>query len=65
MSPITQTRIPLSDEWATPRWLFDHFHAEFLFTLDAAAKPWNAKCPRFLDGTGLGNSWGRPEGAGG
>lgn len=51
MSPITQTPIPLSDEWATPRWLFDHFDAEFHFTLDACAKPWNAKCSEYVTAT--------------
>lgn len=56
MSPITQTKIPLSDEWATPRWLFQHFDAEFGFTLDACAKPWNAKHERFLT-DGLTASW--------
>ena len=48
MSPITQTPIPLSDEWATPRWLFDHYDRRFRFTIDACAKPWNAKCSRFI-----------------
>ena len=38
MSPITKTRTPRSDEWATPCWLFDRLHAEFNFTLDAAAR---------------------------
>jgi phage N-6-adenine-methyltransferase len=47
MSPITATRTARSDEWATPKWLFDHFDAEFHFTLDACAQPWNAKCARF------------------
>lgn len=46
--PITQTKIPLSDEWATPKWLYDHFDREFRFTLDACARPWNAKHPQFI-----------------
>lgn len=37
MSPITQTPIPLSDEWATPVEVFAPLHAEFKFTVDAAA----------------------------
>lgn len=57
MSPITQTPIPLSDEWATPKWLFDRFDAEFHFTIDACAKPWNAKHETYLDGWGLEANW--------
>lgn len=58
MSPVTQTKVVWSDEWATPRWLFDHFDAEFHFTLDPACKPWNAKCAETCDYNGLGRSWG-------
>lgn len=36
-----------TDEWATPQDLFDDIHAEFGFTLDAAATAENTKCPRF------------------
>lgn len=50
VSPLTKTRTARSDEWATPKWLFDHFDAEFQFTLDGAARAWNAKLPRFNDG---------------
>lgn len=51
MSPITKTRTPRSNEWATPKWLFDHFDKKYgPFTLDAAAQAWNAKCARFNDG---------------
>ena len=57
MSPITQTPIPLSDEWATPKWLFDHFDAEFHFTLDGAAQSWNAKCARFCSPDDHGPAW--------
>lgn len=57
MSPITQTPVPLSDEWATPVEVFAPLHAEFGFTMDAAAKPWNAKVPLFLDRCGLTRSW--------
>lgn len=31
-------------DWRTPRWLFDRLHAEFAFTLDAAADKDNALC---------------------
>lgn len=35
-------------DWATPQAFFDIVHAEFGFTLDAAAEPHNAKCSDFL-----------------
>jgi phage N-6-adenine-methyltransferase len=59
VSPITKTRTARSDEWATPKWLFDHFDAEFHFTLDACAQPWNAKCARFFtpEDDGLKRDW--------
>lgn len=47
MSPITQTKIPLSDEWATPVDVFAPLNAEFGFTVDAAAAGWNTKLPRY------------------
>lgn len=37
-----------SQEWGTPRHIFDPLHAEFGFTLDAAATPENALLPRFF-----------------
>ncbi|HAB17921.1 MAG TPA: adenine methyltransferase [Verrucomicrobiales bacterium] len=37
-----------TDEWPTPRWLFDTLHAEFGFTLDPCATPQNAKCRKFF-----------------
>lgn len=37
-----------SDEWTTPRPLFDALHQEFTFGLDAAATPDNALCPLYL-----------------
>lgn len=36
-----------SNEWQTPRWLFDQLNAEFGFELDAAATAENALCPRY------------------
>ena len=36
-----------SDEWSTPKPLWDLLNAEFHFTVDAAAKPENAKCRTF------------------
>lgn len=57
MSPITQTKIPLSDEWATPAEIFDPLDREFHFTLDVCAKSWNAKTPAFFTSGGLERSW--------
>lgn len=34
-----------SNEWSTPQKLFDRLNAEWEFNVDAAAAPWNAKCP--------------------
>ena len=36
-----------SDEWETPRWLFDRLNERFQFTLDAAATPGNALCEKY------------------
>lgn len=33
--------------WSTPQWLFAHYNSRYLFTLDAAASPHNAKTPFF------------------
>lgn len=59
MSPITQTPIPLSDEWATPEEIFAPLDTEFGFVLDVAAQSWNAKCTRFLTPAldGLTGDW--------
>jgi phage N-6-adenine-methyltransferase len=48
-----------SDEWSTPQDFFDKLHAEFGFTLDAAANKENAKCPRFFtaEDDALKHSW--------
>jgi phage N-6-adenine-methyltransferase len=35
-------------EWETPQTFFDTLNAEFGFTLDVAAQPHNAKCPRYF-----------------
>ena len=37
-----------SDEWTTPRDLYDALDAEFSFSLDAAATADNACCPAFV-----------------
>ena len=47
-------------EWATPQPFFDTLNAEFHFTLDVAAQPGNAKCPRFFTprgDDGLAQPW--------
>ena len=48
-----------TDEWPTPRWLFDALHAEFRFSLDPCATGANAKCARFFtrEEDGLNQSW--------
>jgi phage N-6-adenine-methyltransferase len=38
-----------SDEWSTPRDLYDNLDAEFGFTLDAAATAENSMCATYLD----------------
>ncbi len=51
----------LTDEWPTPRWLFDALHTEFGFTLDPCATRANAKCARFFTRVddGLRQDWSR------
>ena len=48
-----------SNEWETPQDLFDKLNAEFRFTLDPAATPFNAKCKWFYtkETNGLAQSW--------
>lgn len=48
-----------SDEWTTPRDLFDRLNRRFLFDLDAAATSWNHLCPAFYtkEDSGLDHSW--------
>jgi site-specific DNA-methyltransferase (adenine-specific) len=48
-----------TDEWETPRWLFDRLNEEFRFNLDPCASTKIAKCPTYytkeLDG--LNRNW--------
>ena len=48
-----------SDEWTTPRDLFDKLNRRFLFDLDAAASDENHLCPAFYtkEDSGLDHSW--------
>jgi phage N-6-adenine-methyltransferase len=48
------------DERITPQWLFDHYNAQFHFTLDAAANAANKKVETFcsLENSGLQADWG-------
>ena len=48
-----------SDNWATPKGLFDDLNAVFNFDLDAAASDDNAKCQKYFTITenGLAQSW--------
>ena len=50
-----------SDEWATPRPVFEALDAEFGFTLDAAATAINARCDTYLtrEQDALHVSWGQ------
>ena len=47
-------------DWTTPNDLFAPLHAEFRFTLDAAASPENARAVEFFtaDTDGLSQDWG-------
>lgn len=47
------------DDWGTPQWLFDRLHAEFQFTVDAAAHSGNHKLPKYWskDEDGLIQDW--------
>lgn len=49
----------LSNEWTTPRELFDELNAEFHFTLDAASTDENALCEQHytVDDDGLSQEW--------
>ena len=48
-----------TDEWETPRDLFDALDAEFHFTLDACATTENHKCGRYYtpEDNGLSKDW--------
>ncbi|MGI0068847.1 MAG: DNA N-6-adenine-methyltransferase [Nitrosopumilaceae archaeon] len=48
-----------TSEWATPQLVYDALHAEFVFTLDAAATTANAKCAHFYTrfDDGLSKDW--------
>lgn len=39
----------LSDQWETPRWLFNKLNKEFNFDIDVCATYYNNKCARFID----------------
>ena len=48
-----------SDEWETPRWLFDRLNERFSFTIDVAATRENRLCDAWYDSRddGLTQSW--------
>ena len=48
-----------SDEWTTPRWLFDRLNERFLFSIDVAATRENRLCDAWYDShdDGLTQSW--------
>jgi site-specific DNA-methyltransferase (adenine-specific) len=49
-----------SDEWSTPKDLFDRLHAEFDFEIDLAATAENTKCSSFFSkkSNSLEKDWG-------
>ena len=51
--------IKATDSFTTPDWLFERLHADFNFTLDAAASNSNAKLPRYYTAAtnGLPRPW--------
>lgn len=52
-------KAPRRHDWETPDWLFGRLHAEFDFTVDAAAHTGNHKLPRYWseDDDGLSRDW--------
>ena len=52
-------RSSASDEWTTPKWLFDELDSEFHFTLDAASTHENALCEMHYtaEDDALSKSW--------
>lgn len=48
-----------SDNWPTPRFLFEALHAEFKFSVDVCATADNAKCKKFYspEQDGLAQEW--------
>jgi len=49
MNPGYNAATAQSDDWRTPRWLFQALDAEFAFDCDAAADAGNALCPAFIE----------------
>jgi site-specific DNA-methyltransferase (adenine-specific) len=49
-----------SDEWATPKKLFEDLNEEFHFTLDPCSTDLNFKCEKHftLENDGLSQNWG-------
>lgn len=47
MAHLTPLMSSAKHDWGTPQWLFDELHAEFNFTVDAAANESNHKLPRW------------------
>ena len=48
-----------SDDWETPKELFDRLHKQYKFTLDVCCKPETAKCEKYftIEDDGLKQSW--------
>lgn len=60
MTFTTGLRSSLTDEWATPQYLFDELDKEFHFDVDVCANRSNHKCPVYFDKNtdGLSMAWG-------
>lgn len=61
MSDLSVHFSSASNEWQTPRWLFDRLNAEFAFDLDAAASDANHLCERYYTAAqdALKQEWGK------
>ncbi len=55
----TGMRTSITDQWATPQYLFDELDREFHFDLDVCADESNHKCARYFDRSvnGLSQEW--------
>ena len=49
----------VTDQWATPQWLFDALNEQYHFSVDVCALPHNAKCQKYYtpDDNGLNQEW--------
>lgn len=59
MADISATQTSKSQDWQTPRWLFDLLNKEFNFDLDVCATDENTLCDRYftVEENGLEQEW--------